>query len=59
MQRNNLTANSRTWAAGGKAVAVTTAAIVGTALLLAPNAYAQKKGQPEGNRETVAKPMSE
>lgn len=34
-------------------------AILGAALLLPTEAYAQKKGKDDGNRETVAKPMSE
>jgi len=40
-------------------VAIGGVAALGAALLLSPGAYAQKKGQAEGNRETVAKPMSE
>ena len=34
-------------------------AVLGVALLLPTEAYAQKKGKDDGNRETVAKPMSE
>lgn len=59
MQRNNLTGIDMIWTVGGNAAAATAVAILGAALLLAPNAYAQKKAQPEGSRETVAKPMSE
>jgi GWxTD domain-containing protein len=59
MQRNNLTGILGIWAIDGKAVATLSIAMLGAALLLVPNAYAQKKGQPDGNRETVAKPMSE
>ncbi|HZO52514.1 MAG TPA: GWxTD domain-containing protein [Bryobacteraceae bacterium] len=47
------------WAVGGKTVATVSIATLAAALLLVPDAYAQKKGQPDGNRETVAKPMSE
>lgn len=60
MQRNNLTGNLGIWEMGVKKVAAGAVAVLGAALLLAPGAYAQKKkAQPEGNRETVAKPMSE
>jgi len=59
MQRNNLTGILGIWAVGGKTVATVSIATLAAALLLVPDAYAQKKGQPDGNRETVAKPMSE
>ncbi|MBN8730243.1 MAG: GWxTD domain-containing protein [Acidobacteria bacterium] len=59
MLRNNLTAVASIWACGGRLVAIGGVAALGAALLLTPGAYAQKKAQAEGNRETVAKPMSE
>ncbi|MBK7927391.1 MAG: GWxTD domain-containing protein [Bryobacterales bacterium] len=59
MLRNNLTAVASIWACGGRLVAIGGVAALGAALLLTPGAYAQKKGQAEGSRETVAKPMSE
>lgn len=59
MLRNNLTAVASVWACGGRLVAIGGVAALGAALLLTPGAFAQKKGQAEGNRETVAKPMSE
>jgi len=59
MLRNNLTAVASIWACGGRMVAIGGVAALGAALLLTPGAHAQKKGQAEGSRETVAKPMSE
>lgn len=59
MLRNTLASIPGAWAKLAHVLTLVGVAVLGAALLLPTEAHAQKKSKDDGNRETVAKPMSE